>query len=265
MNKSKILKKLEGVLSAEDLKTFEESLDEMIDEKVNMLVEERTNYLDEKAEEYTKKEVQKRLDEEKETLIEEYDEKLKTLEEKIINNLDEFLDSEIISESIKDELVEKTAINETYKPIIDGIMDLFENKFVSLDTEGYKLVKEAKENVQSKIEELDEAIQEKISLKKENEDLKSAVLIAQKIEGMTPKEKERVVNFFEGKDYSDIEKGIDDFVEMVKEDAGDKKSNRSIDNDFENDDEYLGENTFNSDEENELDEDDDINAASSLL
>lgn len=263
MKKSEIIKKLEGVLSAEDLKTFEESLDEMIQEKVDMLAEERTDYLDEKAEEYTEQEVEKRLNEEKENLIEEYDKKIENLEEKVINTLDEFLDSELISESISDELVEKTALNETYKPIVEGIMDLFENKFVSLDTEGFKLVKEAKETVESKTEELDEAIQEKISLKKENEDLKSAVLVAQKIEGMTPKQKDRVINFFEGKEYSDIEKGIDDFVEMVKEEREtSESSNRSIDNDFDNDDEFLDEGTFNS---SDSEEDDDISRASSLL
>lgn len=263
MKKSEIIKKLEGVLSAEDLKTFEESLDEMIQEKVDMLAEEKENYLTEKAEEYTEKEVQRRLDEETENLIEEYDKKMEQLEEKVIDTLDEFLDSEIISESISDELVEKTALNETYKPIIDGIMDLFENKFVSLDTEGYKLVKEAKETVESKTKELDEIMEEKISLKKENEDLKSAVLVAQKIEGMTPKQKDRVINFFEGKEYSNIKKEIDDFVEMVKEEhETPESSSRSIDNDFDNDDEFLDESTFNN---NDLDEEDDITRASSLL
>lgn len=211
-----ILSKLKGVMTEEDLVKFEDAIKGMIEEKVQILSDAKVKYLEEKAEEFCTLEVNERLKVEKENLIKEYDSKLELFESNIVDKLDLFLESEI-TKNISEEAIEKIAINETYRPIVEDIVKIFEEKYVALDTEGYGILKEAKEEIVKLEESVSETIAEKMELQIENDKLKSGVLFLEKTEGLTKEQKNKVLTLIEGKDYKDVKKTIASVIDLVVE------------------------------------------------
>lgn len=222
----KITEKLKDVLSPEDLAELEEGIKKMVkeqvDEKVKLLGEEKTSELEKKAEEFCEQEIEKKVAEEKEQLIEEYEKKMVDLETNMVDKLDKFLDS-VISEQISDEAIAKIAINETYSPIVEGIKKLFEEKYVALDSEGDKLVKEVKKELEALKEENSRLLAEKMEADELAEKGAIRAILAEKTDGLTETQKERVNTFCEGKSFEDIESTIDSFIEIVEEEKEEDK------------------------------------------
>lgn len=213
-----ILSKLKGVMTEQDLSKFESAVKDMIDEKVNILVESKTKELEEKAEEFCTMEVNERLKTEKATLIEEYDAKLEKFENSIVDKLDLFLESEITN-NISDKMINKIAVNETYRPIVEDIVKIFEEKYVSLDTEGYGTLKEAKDEIVKLEEEVSNVIAEKMELQTESEKQKSVIVFLERTEGLSKTQKGKVLNMIEGKSYADVKKSINNVIDLVLEQA----------------------------------------------
>ncbi|MEM4260883.1 MAG: hypothetical protein QXG00_06605 [Candidatus Woesearchaeota archaeon] len=213
---NELVKKLKGVLTEEDLVSLESSIKKLIEESVALKVEEQKNLLEDEAAKEAVKIIIEKVEEAKQQIDKEYEEKLKTLEESIVNKLDQFLDSEIL-EKISDKTIEKIAINETYKPIVDGIMKLFEEQFVALDTEGYAILREAKEELEKYENQASELIAEKMELSKQINGLKTKNLLLEKTNMLTESQKERVSKFFEGKDFAEVSEKIDTFISLLNE------------------------------------------------
>ena len=211
-----ILSKLKGVMTEEDLTKFESAVKDIIDEKVAILVETKTTELEEKAEEFCIKEVSERLAVEKENLIKEYDEKLEKFENNIVEKLDLFLETEITN-NISDDIIKKVAINETYRPIVEDIVKIFEEKYVALDTEGYGILKEAKEEIVKLEDEVSNNIADKMELQTENDKQKSVILYLERVEGLSKTHKSKVLNMLEGKSYADVKKTINSVIDLVVE------------------------------------------------
>ena len=114
--------------------------------------EELSNEANAKVESYKKK-----LEETSEQYIfeyfdqkfqEKYGKELEAIEEKVITGLDKYLEFNI-NEKISPALIQKTALSETYAPIIEGIKRLFEDEYVPMDQSGSKKIRELKaENTQ---------------------------------------------------------------------------------------------------------------------
>jgi len=219
----KITEKLKEVLSEEDLKIFEDGVKQTIEEQVSLRVEEKTTYLEEKAEEFCEQEIAKKLSEEKEALIESYDLKMEELEEKMVDKLDRFLDS-VITEQISDETLTKIAINETLEPLVEGIKGLFEEKYVALDTDGEKLVAEAKEEIRQLKEENSSLLADKIELSELAELGSTRALVAESTRDLTDTQIERVNALCEGKSFDEVQEKITAIVEMVADSSDDKES-----------------------------------------
>ncbi len=225
MKISELLKKLGGTLSEEDLVNFEDAISKMVTEKAELRVEEEKKKIELQMEEKGKKDIETKVEEAKKALQEDFDNQAKDLEEKLVNTLDKFLESEI-NEKISDETLNKVAISETYKPIVNGIIELIEQKFVALDTEGHGLVREAKEEIEKKEDELSTIMSEKMDLKEENQTLKVKLLISEKTDGLTEDQKKRVTEMFEDKDYKEACDKINSFIEIVSEkDESDNNDN----------------------------------------
>jgi hypothetical protein len=122
-----------------------------IEEIANKFCEERCEKLskeaDAKVESYKKK-----LEEASEQYIleyfdekftEKYGQELEAIEEKVITGLDKYLEFNI-NEKISPALIQKTALSETYAPIIEGIKRLFEDEYVPMDQSGSKKIRELK-------------------------------------------------------------------------------------------------------------------------
>ena len=236
-----ILSNLKGVMTEEDLSKFETAIKEMIEEKVQILIDAKTKFLEEKAEEFCTIEVNERLKTEKQKLIKEYDNALEKFENNIVEKLDMFLESEITS-NISEEAINKIAINETYRPIVEDIVKIFEEKYVALDTEGYGILKEAKESIVKLEDEVSNTIADKMELQTENDKLKSGVLFLEKTEGLTKDQKGRVLTMIEGKSYKDVKKTIASVIDLVVEHE-EKPSKKIVVTESENIDEVTIEET----------------------
>lgn len=213
-----ILEKLSGVLSESDLAAFQESVNKMISEKVAMKVEEKTAELEKLADEYCEKQITEQVAAKTQAISEKYEEDLESLENNIVEKLDQYLELEI-SEKISEELINKIALNETYEPIVKGIRDLFESKYVSLDSEGSKMLKDLSIKVESLEDKLATKINENIELNGLCEKAAVKTLLSEKIVDLTSTQRQKVVMFFEGKDFDSIHKNIDSYVDMISEEV----------------------------------------------
>jgi hypothetical protein len=211
-----IIEKLKGVLSEADLAAFQESVNKVISEKVALKVEEKTAELEKMADEYCEKQITEQVEAKTKALSEKYEEDLESLESNIVEKLDQYLELEI-SEKISDELLEKVALNETYEPIVKGVMELFESKYVALDSEGSKMLKDLTMKVESLEDKLSTKINENIELNSLCEKAAVKTILSEKTIDLTPTQRQKVVMFFEGKDFDSIQKNIDSYVEMISE------------------------------------------------
>ena len=211
-----IIEKLKGVLSEEDLVAFQESVNTMISEKVALQVEAKTLELEKLADEYCEKQISEQVEAKTKAISEKYEEDLEALETNIVEKLDQYLELEI-SEKISDELIEKIALNETYEPIIKGIVGLFESQYVALDTEGSKLLKDLSLKVESLEDKLATKINENMELNTLCEKAAVKTLMSEKVVDLTPAQRAKVAMFFEGKDFENIHKNIDSYIEMISE------------------------------------------------
>lgn len=214
----------------------------------------------EKLQELSEKYVEEQLTEAKKTIVEDletkYTEKFEKLEESVLDNLDKFLDMEITSK-ISDDLLKEVAINEAYKPLISGIFNLFENNLVSLTSDGSKQIKEAEEKATKLQSELNESYQKSLKDHEKIDALKTGLLIASKVDGLTSKQKSRVISMFEGKSYDEVSSKIDTFVEILEEnDNSHFESNSGKSSKVKK--EMINEDIFSIESDLELNENDDV-------
>lgn len=268
----KILDKLAGVLSAEDLMELKESFESAVEERLKAKLEEETKSLAVKADEFCQKKIKeavdkktaeledlankyceercakitekaqtkldnqrKKLEEAAEQYIfeyfdekftEKYGQELQDLETKVITGLDKYL-THIISEKISDKLITKTALTETYAPIIEGIQHLFEDQYVPMDLTGSKKLREAKAENAELQQALKKQLAENMRLIDLIEDSNKKATIAEKTSGLDAQQKARVQKFFENKSLSETKKDIEDYVDMISEQSINMRNNRA--------------------------------------
>lgn len=268
----KILEKLAGVLSAEDLQEIKDSFETAVDERLKGKLEEETKNLAKQADEfygkkykteYDKKvsevedlankyceercakitekaqarinEKSKELEEAAEQYVfdyfeekftEKYGKELQALEEKVITGLDKYLEW-TISDKINEKLITKTAMSETYAPIIEGIQHLFEDQYVPMDLTGSKKIREAKAENAELQKSLQKQLDENMRLIGLVEDSNKKATIAEKTAGLDAHQKARVQKFFESKSFSETKKDIDDYVDMISEQTINMRNNRA--------------------------------------
>jgi len=220
----KITQKIRELLTPEDLNVFESAVEDMIQDRVNeqlsskiqLKEEELTKKYDTVAEQYVSKVISEKLTEEKARLVESYDNKLSLLEEKIVTKLDSFLDH-VISEQISDEMLEKIAINETLAPVVEGIKSVFSANHLKLDSNANAVINSLKEEVATLKNEMSESIDKGMKLESQLEQSAIYLLISEKTNGLRKSDKQKVIEMFKEKSFDDVEKNIDDYLDLVKE------------------------------------------------
>lgn len=268
----KILEKLAGVLSAEDLMEIKESFESAVEEKLKVKLEEETQNLAKKADEFCSQKIKeaveaktaeledlankyceercakisekaqtklntqcKKLEEAAEQYIfeyfdekfqEKYGEELQALEEKVITGLDKYLEY-TISNKISEKLITKTALSETYAPIIEGIQHLFEDQYVPMDLTGSKKLREAKAENAELQKSLDKQLAENMRLIDLVEDSNKKALISEKTKGLNSVQTARVQKFFEKKSLNETKHDIEDYVDMINEQSLTLRNNRA--------------------------------------
>jgi hypothetical protein len=260
-----IRKKLGEIgMSADDIKTFESSVEKMINEQAEARVVSESTRLQKKydiaAEEYCNKMIAEGVETAKAELIKEYDAKVDQLDVAVEKTLDTFLESEILPQ-ISDEIVGKLALNEAFAPIVNGMKALLENNFVAVDSDGSKLLSEAKQEILKLKKDASDAMAKNIQLNERLEKTATFMLINEKCEGLSKDSKKRVVAMFEGKSFDETENRISEYVEFLVEsenkNVGDKPVG-VVTEEQTKEEEVLS-------EENTKDESDVVNSADRLL
>jgi len=219
-----ITQKIRELLTPEDLKLFESAVDGMIEEKTEAklsdLIQLKEDELKTKyeglAEEYVSAEVSKRLTEEKANLVESYDKKLSLLEQKVVTKLDSYLDH-VISEQISDEMLEKVAINETLQPVVEGIRAVFSDNHLKLNSKAQATIDSLTSGMSEVKGELSESIEKTIQLETKLEQSAVYLLISEKTNGLKKSDKQKVVEMFKTKEFDEVEKNIDNYLQLIKE------------------------------------------------
>lgn len=246
------------------LETEKTKLNEEYEAKVKEFKEVATEQLQTLAEKYVQEKIDEAVEVKSKELDEKFEEKIQELEESVLENLDKFLELEITSK-ISDDIFESVAKYKAHEPIITGILSLFESNLVALPQDGEKQIKEAQEKVKLTESKLNESISEKIQLQSKVDTLKTGLLIASKCDGLTEKQKSRVISMFEGKSFDEVNAKIDTFVDVLNESEmdfidtpakGSKKTSKKqslnedifADLDIEDESETIQENEENDDE-----------------
>jgi hypothetical protein len=212
----KIMEKLKGVLTPEDLAELETGIKAVVNEdvqnKVALLVEEKTKELEAASAKY----VTEAVEEKRKEIIAEYDKKMEKLEETLIENVDQFLASEIQTE-ISDAAITKVAVNECLVPIVDGIRKVFSENFVEMDSSADKKLKELTEKVEELSTQTSQLIAEKMDLSSKLDKRDVTDLIAQKSAGLKTEQAARVKAMFENETIDNVKSKIDGFVNILVE------------------------------------------------
>ena len=219
-----ITQKIRELLTPEDLKVFESAVDSMIEEKtkaklsdlIQLKEEELKTKYESLSEEYVSKEVEKRLTEAKAKLIESYDKKLSLLEQKVVTKLDSYLDH-VISEQISDDMLERVAINETLQPVVEGIRAVFSDNHLKLNSKAQSTINSLTKQVEEIKSELSESIEKSIQLESKLEQSAVYLLISEKTNGLKKSDKQKVVEMFKTKEFEEVEKNIDNYLQLIKE------------------------------------------------
>lgn len=227
-----LTEKMKEVLSEDDQKKLEATISEMVEQKANERADLKVEQKEKELKATLEADFAKKLDEavlaEKTKMEELKTREMADLEESLLEKLSSFLDLQI-KEKISDETLERIAVNETYKPIIEGIKHLFEDKFIDLDTDGASIMKEAKEEIEVLNDKISFEISEKIDLKDKLDRALADVVIVTKTKDLTEAQATKVKEFFDDKSLAEVEKRIDAFLEMIieKEDAEDAADKRA--------------------------------------
>lgn len=192
------------------------TLEESYEARTKEFKETAAEKLQEISEKYVETRIADELSAKIVELEEAYEAKFEKLNESVVDNIDRFIESEI-SEKISSDLIKNVAINEAFKPIVAGIMGLFEAEFVPLDVDGNKIVEASKAEVKELEAKINSIYKEKMQLTESMDELKTKLLISEKVSGMTSTQKERVITMFEGKCFDEVSKKIGTFVELLEE------------------------------------------------
>lgn len=217
---TKRLEALAEEFTEKEVKTrLDEALTKMTEEyetKTRLFKETTVEKLQEMADAYVQEQLTEGIELAIEKLEEEYSEKMQKLEESVLDNLDKFLDVEITSK-ISDSLLETIAVNEAFKPIVNGIMSLFETNYVSLDNDGKKLVEDAEAKVVAVEAKLTESYETKIALQSKIDKLETSLFIESKVGSLTKTSQDKIKSMFEGKSLDEVKKSIGTVIEVLEE------------------------------------------------
>lgn len=221
---AKVIAKKADEFCQKKIKESVEAKTAQLEEIANKFCEERCAAISKEANEQVES-YKKKLEEISEQYIfeyfqekftEQYGKELEAIEEKIIRGLDKYLEFNI-NEKISPNLIQKTALQETYAPIIEGIKRLFEDEYVPMDLSGSKKIRELKaENTQLKAS-LTKRTDENMRLAELVESTGKKQIISEKISDLTPAQRIKVKKFFKEKSLNETKKDIDAYIEMIQE------------------------------------------------
>jgi len=192
-----------------------------------------------------KEQVEPLFTEEKERLMEEYEDKFEEYKKEITSKFSNFVDSILEEEFvIPEKIVEFARRGELYSELIEQFKIRLAIDEGLLDDEVKALLKEAKDEIVTLREKMDEATAEKLELELDSQKLAAALYLREKCDGLTESQKAHVLTILgDTTDRDEIDKKFDIVVETAKiseqddddddddEDGKKKKKNKNKDKD----------------------------------
>lgn len=143
-------------------------------------------------------------------------EEVKKFRDEMIDKVSDYIEAQL-QESIPTELMEAAAKLEVYEPLVESVQSAFASNFIKLDTTSYKLIKEARDEIEALKSEVQNKTKDQITLKKEMKNVKRNMKVESITEGLTAKQKSRAIKLLEGVDYDDLEGRFEKIRDVIIE------------------------------------------------
>ena len=219
-----VIETVKELLPADQLKLFEDAVEKLVNtqvaEKVSSLLvlkeEELQNKYETLSEGYITKEIEKREKVIQASIIESYDKKLQALEDKISLKIETYIETSI-NEQISDEVLEQIAINDTLKPVVEGIKKVFEANHLVLESNASEKVAKLEEKLTESSKKVSELINKNVVLESHMEKLANHILISEKTKNLSTSDTQKILESFNNRKFADTKKNIDGYIAILNE------------------------------------------------
>ena len=219
-----VIETVKELLPADQLQLFEAAVKKLVDTQVveqvsNLLVlkeEELQNKYEKLSEAFIAEEIEKREKIIQASLVESYDKMINDLETKITLKIETYMDT-AINEQISDEMLEKVAINETLKPVVEGVRKVFEANHLTLESNASDKVAKLQEQLAEATKKISDTTSRNLQLESKLEKTARILLIKEKTAGLSGPDATIVENAFTHRKFDDIMSGIDGYITLIKE------------------------------------------------
>lgn len=190
-----------------------ESIDESKQTEIKDVLE---TIIEAKAGEIATAKVEASLTEEKEKLVEEFETKFEDYKEDVTSKFSNFVDSILEEEMvIPAKIVKYARLGELYEDLIDQFKVRLAIDEGLLDAEVKGMLGEAKEEIVSLRNDVNELTGTKLQLEQDAKELATHVYLRKKCDGLTEGQKTSVMNILEGASKDDIEKKFSVVLESI--------------------------------------------------
>ena len=182
-------------------------INKLDESKQTEIQETLTTIIEAKAQEITEIKVKESLVTEKEKLIEEFETKFEDYKEDVTSKFSNFVDSILEEEMVIPEKIVKYArLGELYEDLIDQFKIRLAIDENLLDNEVKVMLKEAKDEIISLRDNVNELTGTKLQLEQDTKEMATHIFLRKKCDGLTESQKNSIMNILENSSQDDIEK-----------------------------------------------------------
>lgn len=179
---------MDELLKLLNVSALNESDQDALKEKLEVLIEAKAQ-----------EKVETLVEAEKENLISEYENKFETYKDEVVSKFSDFVDGILDEEMvIPEHIVEYARKGQLYEDIIDQLKLRIAIDEGALDDEAKEIISEAKDEIVSLRDQLDEAISENIEAKSLLSEAKAELYKNELCEGLTISQKNKIMPLLEG-------------------------------------------------------------------
>lgn len=191
-------------------------VDKLDESKQTEIQETLTTIIEAKAQEIAEGKVEEGLVSEKEKLVEEFETKFEDYKEDVTSKFSNFVDSILEEEMVIPEKIVKYArLGELYEDLIDQFKVRLAIDEGLLDDEIKGMLKEAKEEITSLRDDVNELTGTKLQLEQDTKEMATHIFLRKKCDGLTESQKTSVMSILEGSSQEDIDKKFDVVIESI--------------------------------------------------
>ena len=192
-------------------------VDKLDESKQTEISEVLGTIVEAKAQELAENKVEESLKGEKEKLVEEFETKFEDYKEDVTSKFSNFVDSILEEEMVIPEKVVKYArLGELYEDLVEQFKVRLAIDEGLLDNEVKDMLKEAKAEIQTLRDQVNESTGKSLELEKDAKEMASHIYLRQKCDGLTEGQKKSVMGILEGADREQVDKKFDIVLESLQ-------------------------------------------------